>query len=138
MGSTRVARIAGTSVASDETVSTAKASSPKVGQSVGSTPNSIPARKRVRTRAPATPRSTPAAARVAATLPSIRSVRTESGRSNGAENPFRQAEPSTASMKASPYRSSFSGPTPETARKACGVDGRVSAKDRSVLSLNTI
>ena len=44
----------------------------------------------------------------------------------------------TASKNASPYRSSFIGPTPETAKSSSGVDGRNSAMARRVLSLKTM
>ena len=43
-----------------------------------------------------------------------------------------------SSKNASPYRSSFSGPTPETARSSSGVAGSASAMARRVLSLKTM
>ena len=43
----------------------------------------------------------------------------------------------TADKNASPYRSSFTGPTPDTRSIACRFVGRAAASPRSVASLNT-
>jgi len=63
IGSARTALNAGTSTASPATTNIVMPNRTKVTGSVGSTPNSIPWIKRVKTSAPATPMRTPVPAR---------------------------------------------------------------------------